>query len=257
MSAAPAADHVLAVLTLLARQPEPVSAGTIAGRLGLPRSTTYRLLGVLRDHGFVSHLADRHTYGLGVAAYELGTAYQRQAPLQRIAGPLLRRLAEELRQHARLGVLHGTDVYFVIEERPAGSPPLITDTGVSLPAPVTASGQAILAALPPRQLRALFPSPASLVRREGRGPATPTELRRTLDDTRTRGYAMEQGLVTPGLSTVARPVLDLHGHPVASVAVTYPTELDLDLRERVVGAVGRTADLLSARLGGRMSDSFK
>lgn len=255
MSSAPAADHVLAVLTLLARQPEPVSAGTVAARLGLPRSTTYRLLAILRDHGFVSHLPDRQRYGLGIAAYELGTAYQRQGPLQRIAGPPLRRLAEELRQHARLAVLHGTDVYFVIEERAPGRPLLITDVGVSLPAPVTASGLAILAELPARQITALFPRADALVQREGRGPATPTELRRLLSDVRTRGYAVEEGMVTPGLSSVARPVLDSQDHPVASVAVTFPSDLDHDQREQVVAQVRRVAGQLSERLGGRPSST--
>lgn len=251
MSSAPAADHVLAVLRLLARQPEPVSAGTVAARLGLPRSTTYRLLSILRDQGFVSHLVDRRRYCLGVAAYELGTAYQRQEPLQRIAGPTLRRLAADLGQHARLSVLHGTEVYFVIEERASGTPLLVTDVGVRLPAPVTASGLAILAELPARQLTALFPHPDALVQREGRGPTTPTELRRLLSDVRTRGYAVEEGLVTPGWTSIARPVLDTQDHPVASVAVTFPADAGPGLRDQVVEAVRRAAAQLSDRLGGR------
>ena len=56
MSAAPAADHVLRMLTLLSHHPEPVSAGMVAASLRLPRSTTYRLLSVLLDHGFVHYL---------------------------------------------------------------------------------------------------------------------------------------------------------------------------------------------------------
>ena len=83
MKLAPAADHVLAVLSLLARRPEPLPAASIAEQLELPRSTVYRLLGVLCDRGFVTHLPEERCYGLGLAAYELGSAYQRQAPLQR------------------------------------------------------------------------------------------------------------------------------------------------------------------------------
>ena len=44
MSLSPAADTVLRILVLLARQVEPVPAATVATSLGLPRSTTYRLL---------------------------------------------------------------------------------------------------------------------------------------------------------------------------------------------------------------------
>ena len=56
MGNAPAAAQALEVLGLLARHTEPLPAGSIARALGLPRSSTYHLLAVLRDHGFVTHL---------------------------------------------------------------------------------------------------------------------------------------------------------------------------------------------------------
>ena len=83
MTLAPAADHVLAVLSLLARRPEPLAAASIADQLQRPRSTVYRLLGVLCDRGFVTHLPEERVYGLGLAAYELGSAYQRQRSEER------------------------------------------------------------------------------------------------------------------------------------------------------------------------------
>ena len=67
MSRAPAADRVLTVLTVLARHPEPLAAGMISATLGLPRSTTYRLLDALQERGFVAYLPERRQYGLGVA----------------------------------------------------------------------------------------------------------------------------------------------------------------------------------------------
>lgn len=88
----PAADAVLQVLVLLARQLEPVPAATVAASLGLPRSTTYRLLGALVDAGFVSYLPEERRYGLGVVAFELGSSYSRQMPLRRVAQPVLTRL---------------------------------------------------------------------------------------------------------------------------------------------------------------------
>ena len=85
----PAVAHALDVLQLLARHTEPMPAAAIARDLGLPRSSTYRILMTLADRGFVSHLRESGRFGLGAAAYELGSAYRRQAPLQRIAAPLL------------------------------------------------------------------------------------------------------------------------------------------------------------------------
>ena len=252
MGNAPAAAQALEVLSLLARHTEPLPAGSISRALALPRSTTYHLLTVLREQGFVTHLPEERRYGLGVAAYELGSAYQRQAPLQRIARPLLQRLVDETTHNAHLAVLHGRDVLYVIEERAPGRPLLVTDVGVRLPATLTASGMAMLAELPAQQIRALFPHRDTLVQRDGRGPASVSQLRRELTEVRQRGYAVEDSSVSAGLSSVARAVLDHTGHPVAGVAVTYRTdEVDAAERDRIVAAVSRVAATLSARLGAR------
>lgn len=251
MSLAPAADHVLSILVLLARQAEPVPAAVISAGLGLPRSTTYRLLGVLVDQGFVSYLPEEQRYGLGVVSFELGSSYSRQMPLRRIAQPMLSRLVDSVHQHAHLAVLHGPDVYYVIEERAPGRPPLITDVGVRLPATLTASGLAMLAWLSARQVRALYPTAAALVQRDGHGPRTLAQLRELLVSTRRHGYAEEDGAITTGLASVGRPVLDHTGHPVAAVSVTYEADrVDESGRRSVVEATARAASALGRRLTG-------
>jgi len=247
----PAVGHALDVLQLLARHTEPMPAAAIARDLRLPRSSTYRLLTTLAERGFVSHLRESGRFGLGAAAYELGSAYRRQAPLQRIAAPLLARLVDATTHNAHLAVMHGRDVLYVVEERAAGRPRLVTDVGVRLPAELTASGLAMLAQLPAAQLRALYPAAAQLVRREEVGPRSLADLRRTLAQTRARGYAVESGTVTVGLASVAVAVVDHTGHPVAAVAVTYPASaVDAVARDRLVEQVRRVAAALTARLRG-------
>jgi DNA-binding IclR family transcriptional regulator len=251
MSGAPAADHALALLVLLSRHAGPLPAAAIARELGIPRSTTYRLLGVLVDRGFVVHLPEEQRYGLGVAAFELGSAYSRQGALQRVARPLLSRLADRTGHNAHLVVLHGRDVVYVIEERVPGRPSLVSDVGVRLPASLTASGLAILAALPAAQVRALFPNVEAFVQRHGTGPTSLTTLRPLLAQTRTRGYALEVGYVTPGLASVAAAVLDHTDHPVAGVAATFPITDDPDPPTHLVAAVQECAAEASRRLGRR------
>ena len=158
MGQVPAATRALRVLRFLASQPEPTSIDRIMRACGLPRSTAYHLLTAMAEEGFVAHLADEHRWGLGVAAFEVGSGYTRQEPLQRIARRLLADLADTTGQSAHLAVLHGRDVLYVVEERAPGRPPLVTDVGVRLPAHLTASGRAILAALPSAQVRRSTPT---------------------------------------------------------------------------------------------------
>jgi DNA-binding IclR family transcriptional regulator len=246
MGQVPAATRTLRVLRFLASQPEPTSLDRIMRACGLARSTAYHLLRAMIEEGFVVHLPDEHRYGLGVAAFEVGSGYTRQEPLQRISRRLLADLADRTGQSAHLAVLHGRDVLYVVEERAPGRPPLVTDVGVRLPAHLTASGRAVLAALPAAQVRALYPDAQAFVDRHGTGPRTLSQLRTLLADTRQRGYAVEEGEVTPGLSSVASPVLDHNAHPVAGLALTFA---DGDT-QGLAGAVRLTAQALSRRLGG-------
>lgn len=248
MAQVPAATRTLRVLRFLAAQPAPVPLERIARSVGMPRSSAYHLLAAMAAEGFVVHLPEERRWGLGVAAFEVATGYARQEPLQRLARRPLAALVDETGESAHLAVMHGRDVLYVLEERAPGRAPLVTDVGVRLPAHLTASGRAILAALPASQVRALYPSAAHFVDRHGRGPATPSALRTLLSDTRQRGYAVEDGEVTPGLASVAVAVLDHNRHPVAAVAVTYPE--DADDASDLPGAVAHTAAQLTRRISG-------
>jgi DNA-binding IclR family transcriptional regulator len=243
---APAAGQALDVLTLLGRHVAPLPASAIARDLGLPRSTVYHLLTVLQDRGYVMHLPQERRYGLATAAYELGSAYSRQEPLRWVAQTVLAHLVIETTHSGHFAVLDGRDMVYLLEEHAAERASLVTEIGVRLPAPLTASGLAVLAALPIQQIRAMWPTRRDLVRRNDRGPASLTELRREIAETRQRGWAREDGSVTTGFASVAAAVLDHNGHPQAAVALTFPadevndTEREL-LAARVINAGARIA----------------
>lgn len=255
----PALRRGLAVLRVLAAHAGPLSAATIARQLELPRSTTYHLLAELAAAGFVTHLPDDRRYGLGIAAFELGSAYLRHEPLERLAGPILRELVDAQGHTAHLGVLHGNESLYLIKERPARPETVVTDVGVRLPAQLTASGRSMLARLPKAQVRALFPNARGFVRRTDRGPTQLTDLRRLLAAELRVGWAVEDGFVTPHFASVAYPILDHSGHPIAAISMTF--------RHTCEGAqpCGRTwpelaapvraaAQHLTRRIGGRSTE---
>lgn len=247
----PAARHAVRLLGVLARSAEPVPAATLARRLGLPRSSTYHLLATLVDEGYVTHLPSGAGYSLGLAAFELGTAYTRQAPLARLARPVVRRLVELTSHSAHCAVLHGRDVLYVVEERAPHRPVLVSDVDVRLPAAVTASGLAMLAGLPAAQVRALYPDPTALVRRHEAGPATPGQLRAVLSRARQDGFSVEDGWVTADLYSVGVAVTDPGGHPVAALALTYPKSEDsASQRHRLAALLRTAADDVARRLRG-------
>lgn len=251
MAQVPAAERTMAVLRHLAEQARPIAAAAIARDLDLPRSSTYHLLTTLADARFVTHYPEDQTWGLGVGAFELGQAYLRHTPLERLARPLLHRLAHDVTMSAHLAILDARDVVYLLTERPPQTVPLVVDVGVRLPAHLTASGRALLAAGSKAQVHATFPDRASLGSRTGVGPATPTALRRILDGVRRDGVGREEGEIDPRLASVAVAAQDHTGRAVAAVTLTFASDdHDAMARNGLAEEARATARALTRRLRG-------
>lgn len=243
MSKVPAATHTLAILRLLMTTDAPISAARIAAQLRLPRSTTYQLLKVMVDAGFVMHLKSHRTYGLGAAAYSLAQAYSTQQPLVRASTRHAQALAKLAGGSAHVSRLSsGMEVLYVLEERSATAVSLITDVGVRLAAERTASGRAMLAALPDAELKARVDA-AGLGRQW-------QKIHTMVQQVRLRGWAEETEEVSVGQSSIAAAVLDHTGRPAAALAVTFTPGVGVDKHAELVAETCRRAQQVHTTLFG-------
>ncbi|MCQ9386150.1 IclR family transcriptional regulator [Brevibacterium moorei] len=217
-SDSPALRRAIAILRHLASGNRPISAGALSRSLDIPRSSTYELLAVLDEQGLVAKAETGYMLGAGVA--ELGSAYSRANPLQRLAQPMLVKLAEATSGTAQLAVLRGWETIYIAKEQAVSSVAIITATGVRMPAYLTATGRAMMAGLSRREVLALLSGESSFVNRTGVGPRNVRELNAELAASRTRGFALERGEITPGVVTVAAAVLDAVDRPVAAVGLS-------------------------------------
>jgi DNA-binding IclR family transcriptional regulator len=248
----PAATRTLRILRALAGG--PLSASSLARRLGIPRSSTYQLLAAMADEGFVSHDAGQEKWNLGIAALEVGHAYLRHDPLELHARPVLTELVSalppEIAAVAHCAVLHGRESLYVVTEHTARTTTTVAEIGVRLPASLTASGRSMLAVLPPSQVRALFPDRSAFVNRTGQGPMNLQDLRSLLRVERAAGIFCERGFITEGFTSVAvaialPPVLGpaAIGLTMRSSQFTEPADYTSLLHDH--------ADVISSRLGSR------
>ena len=243
MSKVPAATHTLAILRLLMTTDAPISAARIATQLRLPRSTTYQLLKVMVDAGFVIHLKSHRTYGLGAAAYSLAQAYSTQQPLVRASTRHAQALAKLAGGSAHVSRLSsGMEVLYVLEERSATAVSLITDVGVRLAAERTASGRVMLAALPDAELKARVDA-AGLGRQW-------QKIHTMVQQVRLRGWAEETEEVSVGQSSIAAAVLDHTGRPAAALAVTFTPGVGVDKHAELVTETCRRAQQVHTTLFG-------
>ena len=251
------AQRVLDVLDLLARHTRPVPTMTIARECGIPKSSAHHLLNVMRERHFVTYYDTERAWGLGVALFEIGSAYLRSGPVQRLGRHLLVELTERTGATSHLAMLHGTEVLYIDKEQPTGTVGLVTEIGIRLPAHLTAVGRAVLAELPEAHVRALFAN-QPLVNRTGRGPTSVAALLRDLVEVRARGVAVDEEMVTPGITCVAAPVFSYEGVPAAAVGITFvsaqrsPAEIEI-----AAEVVREVSARLSKSLGYSVEDDLR
>jgi DNA-binding IclR family transcriptional regulator len=250
----PAARSALGVLRVLAARGGPLRATTLARELDVPRSSMYQLLAVLRDEGFVVHYPEDRTYGLSELVTQLGSAASASERIARLARPLLERLVASAPAPvvAHLAVLGGSEVVYAGRVQGFRAPTTVSDVGVRLPAHLTATGRAMLAALPRPQVRALYPSRDALIHRNEAGPTTLAELDALLSSARDRGWASEDGDVTAEYASVGAAALDRNGYPAAAIGVTFlRAAVDDTTRNALSAATVESAAALTSRLTGR------
>ncbi|MGE3863856.1 MAG: IclR family transcriptional regulator [Burkholderiaceae bacterium] len=194
----------------------------IAKAAQIDRSAVQRIVHTLETLGYVTRVPDSKNYRLTSRLLQFSYNYVRTNELIAKALPYLQELNRSFGETTNLQELDGTDIVLVARLL---SPHLMNveiAVGSRLPAFCTASGTAILSRLPESESDAILAA-------SERRPLTPyTELRldRLRQRIRTaarRGYSLVTNEAMLGDISLAAPVLDHRGWPVAAVNISVPT----------------------------------
>ncbi|MEU6646172.1 IclR family transcriptional regulator [Saccharomonospora sp. NPDC046836] len=194
-------DNALKILLLFGEQSE-VRLTDVSEYLGVASSTAHRMLAMLLYRGFVRQDARTKVYRPGTAltgvAYSILQRFDFRAELH----PFLERLNAELRETVHLGLLDGPVVRFIDAiESPQGVR-VASRLGMSMPAPSTSTGKAMLAHMSQDEVHALFPV-EELEGLTEHSLSSRTELDLELVQIRRRGYAVSSEESEEGVSSVA------------------------------------------------------
>lgn len=246
--AAPAVEAALSILETLGTVHE-MGVTELAKRLGLGKSSVYRLLATLSRRGYVEKNPQSDRYLLTHRLFAVGSRATDRLGLQDIAHPIMQRLASETGEAVNLGVLDGTRV---VNLHRVESPHLLRvhlEVGGGVPAHATALGKVLLA----------FLGEAAAMRRlqghrlERVTPRTirdRTALRTALRRIREQGYALDDEECSLGLRCVAAPIVDHRGSVAAALSVSGPSQrLSPSTLQALAGRVQAAARDISMRLG--------
>ena len=206
------------VLRTLEGEPEGLSLGQIAQRVGLARSTVQRIVDALRAEQFVMAASPTSGVRLGPALIRLAAAAS--VEFDHITRPIMAELAQELGETVDLSVLKGSSAVFTDQVQGRHRLRAVSGIGESFPLHCTANGKALLSVLPEDKLQRLLRSP--LARLTPNTITKPAELMREIQNCRRTGIAVDDEEHTEGISALGTAFIDPLGRSVA-LSVPVPT----------------------------------
>lgn len=239
------------VIKAFERSSPELTLSHVADRTGLDRGTTFRFINTLVELGYMRGVPGSKRYRLTLKCLELGFNALSSSDLSVHAEPLLREAVPDIADAGSLGVLEGGEVVYLqrvqtsldrhgFDRRPGSR------TG----AYATALGHAILAYLPRDMQIAQLESVERVKVSERTLIALPDLLAR-LETVRDQGYAISDGENAYGLRTVAAPILDRDGTPIAAISLTVQSN------RMPMDAFAATAVPIVRRMAGELADGIR
>ena len=208
------------LIDCLGRAGEPITLGQVREAMGMPKSSTHRLLNELAALGIVRRTEDGR-YSLGPRLLYWGEAAADTFDLRAVADQPMRRLRDELGESVHLYVReHDTRICIAAVEGRHVLRPFI-QLGRPLPLRVGAAGKLLLA-FADGEVQEL-----ELDRALADAPTMPNapgpRLRAQLQDIRAARWATSVGEREEGVSAAATPIVDSRDRVVAALSISAPT----------------------------------
>ena len=244
-------SRIAALLRIVGRKPEGSPLVELVRSSGLTRPTVHRLLTSLASEGLLDHDAHTGNWVLGPEILLMGSVASARFPLEEIARPSLRRLAEETGESAFFSVRRGAETVCLLREE--GSFPVrsfVLHEGVRFPLGVASAGTAIMAFLADDEQEQLLDNwPVHA----GQFAEAHTEavVRANLATTRRTGYSVNPGLVLEGSWGMGAAVFDSAGRPGWALSLTGIEPRFREDRQEALGKLlMEEAHRITVQLGG-------
>jgi DNA-binding IclR family transcriptional regulator len=241
-------DRAVRIMSALADARGRLGVSEIAAQLGLPKGTVHGLLRTLQAHGLVEKHGETDKYQLGPTLLRLSNAVLDVNELRSRSHPWAELLAIKTHESVRVAAPHATGVLIVHHVFRPDETMQILDVGALLPAHATALGKAVLAYLGPEEQTRLLGG--GLIPLTGRTLTDAKKLAAALDQTRSRGYALEIEEAVVGEAAIAAPIFDRQREITGSIGIAAPlARLDASKASEQVSVVVDAARAISRELG--------
>jgi IclR family pca regulon transcriptional regulator len=210
-------ERGLAVIRAFDAEHPELTLSEVARITGLTRASVRRFLHTLVDLGYMR--TDGRRFTLRPKILELGYAYLSSLTLPEVAMPHLEKLVEQVHESSSVCVLDGDEVVYVARVPTKRIMRIAISVGTRFPAYATSMGRVLLAGQSDEWL-AGYLATADLRPLTRFTIADPRRLHAELLDIRAQGYALVDQELEEGLRSIAAPIRDSDGRPLAAVNVS-------------------------------------
>ena len=214
-------SNALQLMDLLAIH-DRVSVAELTKLSGLGKASLFKMLYTLEKRGFVYKTKDAR-YGLSIKFAQYGQSVLERFDLVGVTRPVLRQLNEKVGEAAHLAVLadDGLNVIFIGKETGSSTIRMASRVGLQMPSHCTATGKALLAALPDERL-------AEIIGQIEFRRLTPNTimnddlLRREIESIRAEGHAKDKEESEEGLICLGTVIRNMTGAAVGAISISGP-----------------------------------
>lgn len=217
-ASAPALRRAVAIMDLVSASSKQHNATEIGRQLALPKSTLHGLLLVMVELGLLNKDVDG-TFSAGPHPMRWANGFLAENDLVAVFNNYFAKNHDLAHYTNTMTVLDGSEVVYLACSNASLPLGVTFRIGMRLPAPFTATGKALLAEIDPSTLHTLFSSGFP-------GPMTSLSVRNLealkhdLEETRLRGFSIDDGQVREGMICIGTVVHNHTGDPVAGLAIS-------------------------------------
>lgn len=216
------AVRVFEIMECLATVDEGLTVKDISDQLQLPQSSTFNLVQTMVESGYLVQTANKR-YKLGPKFIYIGTRALKSFHLPTEAKPHLERLMKEVEETVFMAVLSGDELVYIAKVDSNRSIKTSAEIGSRKPLYCTGLGKALLSFLPKDQREEILEkielkaiTPKTVIDR--------AELIHQLDQSKRRGFAIDDEENEEGLYCFAAPIYNADGEIEAAISVAGPKE---------------------------------
>ncbi|WP_066164218.1 IclR family transcriptional regulator domain-containing protein [Gordonia hydrophobica] len=213
-------ERATRVLALFSSDVPEWTVSDVCRELNLPKTTVWEYMQSMTALGLLRRTA-RGRYRLGWRAFQLGLRARMTSEISGPARVEMAKLVEEYSETVQLVSRYRGEVVYLEKISPrSGVHVNVTQVGERLPANCTAAGKALLAALPPGEVRKIY-ADVEMQRLTENSIGSLAALDEELSAVKERGYALDVEETVEGMCCIAAPVSNEYGDVTWALSMSF------------------------------------